>query len=70
LLQLPLAVVAVFVFGFAGLGGDTALWSLAVSSAQLDCCLTVHSNHSSNCNNTCLVSGHKQQLLQQQQSPP
>jgi hypothetical protein len=31
LLQLPLAVVAVLLFGFAGLGGDVGLWSLAVS---------------------------------------
>jgi hypothetical protein len=31
LLQLPLAVVAVLLFGFAGLGGDIGLWSLAVS---------------------------------------
>ncbi|WIA44271.1 hypothetical protein OEZ86_007081 [Tetradesmus obliquus] len=28
--QLPLAIVAVFVFGFAGLGGTIALWSLAM----------------------------------------
>jgi hypothetical protein len=54
-MQLPLAVVAVFVFGFGGLGGDIALWSLAVIlSAVLG--LRFRCNSSSRCSSDGVVA--------------